>query len=127
MTIPVIPGGGGPDGFWVQGLWFDRSGTAYASFIPNLSDCKTSGNPATAFQPAHATPVVCKLAGGRWVKTGQGVIQSDYAPGGWLAQQTGTVASLDIVESPGGTYSLTISHGTTTTTIPGVSTFAWAP
>lgn len=123
VTIPAIPGGGGPAGFWVQSLWFDRTGTAYASFIPNLSDCGTSPNAPTALQPAHATPVVCKAVGGRWVKTGQGVIHADYAPGGWLAQQTGTL----LAGSPEGGYSLTISHGTTTTTISGVSAFAWAP
>lgn len=124
VTIPKTPGGG-PDGFWVEGLWFDRAGTAYASFISNLTDCDTSGKPATAFQAPHATPIVCKLAGGRWVKAGQDVIQSGYAPGGWLAQQSGAVTSTD--GSAGGTYSLTISHGRTTITIPGVTAFAWAP
>jgi Protein kinase domain len=120
VTVPAAPSGGGPFGFWVEGLWFDPAGTAYASFIPNLSDCATSGGPPPS--PATPpTPIVCKLVGGQWVRTGAGALQADYAPGGWLAQRSGP-GSLALPPTP-----LVISHGTTTITVPDVTTFAWAP
>jgi Protein kinase domain len=120
VTVPATPSGGGQYGFWVEGLWFDPAGTAYASFIPNLSDCSTSGGPPPS--PATPpTPIVCKLVGGQWVRTGAGALQADYAPGGWLAQRSGP-GSLALPPT-----SLVISHGTTTITVPDVTTFAWAP
>jgi serine/threonine-protein kinase len=42
LTTPAMPNGGGPDGYWVEGVWFDQSGAAYASLVPNLSDCATA-------------------------------------------------------------------------------------
>lgn len=124
ITIPTLPAGGGPDGFWVQSLWFDQIGNAYAAFIPNLTDCATSGNPATAFQPANAKPIVCELERGAWIKTAIGVIRVGYAPGGWLARQTGGFSGTIEPASP--LFPLIISHGHATITIPGVYLFAWA-
>lgn len=118
VTTPTVPSGGGPDGFTTQGLWFDRSGAAYASFIPNPSDCATSGAPLPSF-PSNVTPVVCRVEEGRWVWVGEGVIQASYGPGGWVARLTGTV--------PMTTGTLTVSHGKTTAAIPRVTSFAWAP
>ena len=122
ITIPTTPSGGGPDGFWVEALWFDRNGTAYASLIPNLSDCSTTGAPPTALRPPQAKPIVCKLVGGTWITVGEGEIQDGYARNGWIARQTGTVT-----DAPTPTYPLTISRGTTSVTIPNVTAFAWSP
>ena len=125
VTIPATPGGGGPDGFWVGGLWFDQSGNAYVSLVPNLTDCKTTGQATGFFTPPHAVPIVCKLEDGHWVKVGTGDVAASYGPGGWLAQWTGAFAVTGV--SAPSTNSLTITHGTTRITIPAVSTFAWAP
>lgn len=120
VTVPAVPSGGGRYGFWVEGLWFDSAGSAYASFIPNLTTCTTS-SPPPGLQPAHAIPIVCKLVGGRWVKTSQGTYQAAYASGGWLAQQTTGIPRASAF------YTMVISHGSTSVTVPGVSAFAWAP
>ena len=120
MTSPAVPTGGGPGGFLVQGLWFDQAGTAHAAFIPNLSDCATSDNAPT--YPAHSTALDYEAENGRWVQAGTGMIQADYAPGGWLAELTGTIEYASQAA-----YQLTLSHGKTTTTIPGVTSFTWSP
>jgi eukaryotic-like serine/threonine-protein kinase len=119
VTVPTNPSGGGKDGFLVEGLWFDRAGTAYASLVPNPSYCYES-NPPTGPQPLP-TPVVYKLVGGQWVRAGEGASQAAYAYGGWLAQQSGPASSGSTIAP------LVISHGTTTITVPDVTTFAWAP
>ncbi|MCW2942755.1 MAG: hypothetical protein JWN00_5740 [Actinomycetia bacterium] len=123
LTDPAPPSGGGAGGLFVQDMWFDRTGAAYASFLPNPSTCATTGNPPAPI--AHATTVVCRAEGGRWVQIGTGVIQAGYARDGWQAQLTGA-ASIDIVPVLTGT-TLAVSHGKATATIPGVTGFAWAP
>jgi len=124
VTVPATPSGGGREGFWVEGLWFDPAGTAYASFVPNLTNCTTSSPPG-ALQPPNAIPIVCKLVGGRWVRTSGGALRASYAPGGWLAEQLGPASAGALDYSAA--YSLVISHGGTAVTVPGVSAFAWAP
>jgi len=125
VTIPATPAGGGPDGFWVEGQWFDAKGNAYVSLIPNLTDCQTSEQPPKHLMPPHAVPIVCKLMDGRWVKTGTGPVAASYGPGGWLAQRTVTFSDDDPFAGVAGT--LTVTHGTTRITVTGVFSFAWAP
>jgi eukaryotic-like serine/threonine-protein kinase len=132
LSEPKPPPGGGPDGWLVQGVWFDRAGTPYASLVPNLGTCSTSTPPSGSPQPVGATPIVCTLSGGTWVQAGRGVFRAAYGPGGWLAEKTG-VTSQD-GSSPA---TLTISGGTGTppVTVADVTTtgfryadvFAWAP
>jgi eukaryotic-like serine/threonine-protein kinase len=124
ISTPATPPGGGSEGYWVLGTWFDGTGTPYASLVPNQSTCSTTGvTPTSPIEPAGAAPTVVKLSGGSWVKAGSGIIQAAYGPGKWLAEQVGTTP---IANSPG--YSLTISGGTGTTpvTVQSVVAFAWA-
>jgi hypothetical protein len=126
VSTPATPAGGGTGGYWVEGVWFDKSGTPYASLVPNASTCSTTGTPpAGGFFPAGATPTVVKLAGGAWVAAGTGVLRAAYGPGDWLAEQTGTTPTAN----DEGT-SLTISDGAGTTPVKvaaPVTNFAWAP
>jgi hypothetical protein len=124
VTTPTTPAGGGAGGWWAEGVWFDKSGTPYASLVPNLSTCATGAAPTNGYWPNGATPTVVKLSAGRWVKTGSGIFQAAYGPGKWLAEQVGTTP---IANSPG--YSLTVSGGagTTPVTVQSVVAFAWAP
>jgi hypothetical protein len=124
VTAPTTPGGGGPNGFWVEGLWFDAAGTAYASFLPNPTGCDASGNPVSASPAAPQNLIVCKLVGQQWVQTSGGVLQAAYASGGWLAEQSGPVSTAFASD---GLHPLVISRGGTSITVPGVSAFAWAP
>jgi hypothetical protein len=121
LTTPATPAGGGPAGYLVQGMWFDGSGTPYASLVPNLSTCRGGGVPWLA----NAAPIVCKLVGGVWVKAGKGVFQAAYGPGNWLAEQTGVTNAKDFLAP----QTLTISDGGAITpiTVPDVTNFAWAP
>jgi hypothetical protein len=123
VSTPSMPAGGGPAGYWVEGMWFDRTGTPYASLLPNTSDCSTTGTPVSGGMPSNSPFTVVKLQGGSWVTTGTGVYQAAYGPGGWVAEMTGTWTPA------GPPKSLTISGGpgTTPVTIPDVSSFAWAP
>jgi len=124
VTTPAVPAGGGAEGYWVEGKWFDQTGTPYVSLVPNSSTCSGSGTAASGGgEPASAVPVVCKLAGGTWVKVGTGVFQAAYGPGNWLAQETGSISNY--VDAT----TLTISGGTGTTpvTVRSASVFAWAP
>ena len=120
VTTPPTPAaGGGTFGYWVEGMWFDSSGTPHASLLKNLSDCASSG----PLWPPGAAPADCVLAGGRWVKTGSGVLQAQYGPGRWVAETRGTPAT-------GGpeAFPLTISDGSSVrATVSDVSVFAWAP
>jgi hypothetical protein len=120
MTSPAFPTGGGPGGFLVEGLWFDQAGTAHAALIPNPSDCATSDSPPTF--PAHSTVVDYQAQNARWGQTGAGVIHAGYAPGGWQAELTGTIDDSSVTG-----LRLALSHGATTTTVPGVTSFAWSP
>jgi hypothetical protein len=124
VTTPRTPAGGGLSGWWVQGMWFDQTGTAYASLIPNESTCATTGAAPTAgLSPAGYKPIVCKLVDGSWVKTGSGVFKASYGPGNWLAQATGTTGTA----LGGNRMTLTLSGGKAPVTVPGASDFAWAP
>src|SRR6185437_9661829 len=50
--------GGSPEAYWVQGLWFDKAGTPYASLVRNLSACATGATAAApAPWPANAAPI----------------------------------------------------------------------
>jgi hypothetical protein len=122
MTVPRDPAGGGHDGFWVEGLWFDPAGVAYASLIPNMTNCDTY-RPGTVptFYPPHDSPIVYERLDGTWTRTGSsGVFQAGYGPAGWAGQLTGT--------SPeAASYTLVLSRGAADITIPGVSEFEWAP
>jgi hypothetical protein len=125
VTTPATPAGGGTEGYWVEGMWFDRTGTPYASLVPNLSTCSTTGAaPTSGLYPAGAAPIVVKLSGVQWVKASSGIFQSGFGPGNWQAELTGTIP---VANSPG--MPLTISGGTGTTpvTVGGVTAFAWAP
>jgi hypothetical protein len=132
LIQPKTPAGGGPDGWLVQGMWFDQTGAPYVSLVPNLGTCSTSTPPSGSPQPAGATPIVCKLSGGAWVQAGRGVFRAAYGPGRWLAEKTGVTG-----QDGSGPATLTISGGTGTTpvTIADVTTtgfryadvFAWAP
>jgi serine/threonine-protein kinase len=135
ITSPKVPVGGGPDGWLVQGVWFDQSGVPYISLVPNLGTCSEatppSGSPPSPY-PAGVTPIVCKLSGSSWVPTGRGVFVAAYGPGGWLAEKTGVTPHGD-----SGPVTLTISGGTgiapvtvanvTTTGFGSAQAFAWAP
>jgi hypothetical protein len=116
VTSPTLPAGGGPDGYAVIGMWFDRAGTPYVSLAGNPGDCSISG-----------TPTAYKLAGGAWVQAGTGVDKDAYGPGNWVAQATG------ITDLTGGsTQTLTISGGPGTTpvtvsNVPAFGSFAWEP
>jgi hypothetical protein len=135
ITEPKTPAGGGPDGWLVQGMWFDGTGTPYVSLVPNLGTCSTntppSGSPPNP-QPAGVAPIGCKLSGGAWVPAGRGVFAAAYGPGGWLAEKSGVTTA-----SYSGPATLTISGGPGTApvtvpyvTAPGIAyayAFAWAP
>ena len=122
VTTPSTPAGGGPGGWLVQGMWFDRTGTPYASLVPNLSTCTTTGaQPAAEYASGYA-PIVCKLVGGAWVKTSSGVFRVGYGPGNWLAERTGTTGQAGATPS-----TMTISGGTSPVTLTNVTAFAWAP
>jgi hypothetical protein len=122
VTTPATPSGGGPGGYWVEGMWFDRTGTPYASLVPNLSTC-SGPSPRGHLWTTGAVPIVCELSGGSWVKTGIGVFQAAYGPDGWLAEQTGVMAPASLTD----THALTITGGSAPVTIPNVAAFAWAP
>ncbi|HXA59037.1 MAG TPA: serine/threonine-protein kinase [Streptosporangiaceae bacterium] len=103
-------------GQWViGGIWFDRTGAAYKSaasvLVASVSSCTTNPGP----------PADYKLEGGTWTKVGQGTIKAGFGPPGWQATLTGT-----LVVNPA-TGTLTLAHGATTSVIPGVTDFAWAP
>jgi serine/threonine-protein kinase len=125
ITTPKVPAGGGPDGWLVQGMWFDQTGAPYVSLVPNQANCKAGTAPSGGPLPGGVAPVVCKLSGDSWVKTGSGIFRAAYGPGTWQAEETGVTV---IANSPG--RSLTISEGTRTTPVTvsgGVTAFAWAP
>jgi hypothetical protein len=69
---------------------------------------------------AAGLPADYKAEGGTWTKIGQGTIKAGYGPRGWQATLTGSLAYPV-------TGTLTLAHGTTTTVIPDVTSFAWAP
>jgi hypothetical protein len=120
VTTPVTPAGGGTFGYWVEGTWFDPSGTPHVSLLKNLSDCASNG----ALWPAGATPVDYALAGDRWVQTGSGVLQEEYGPGAWAAETTGTPPAAGSAPA----FPLTVSDGSSVRArVPDVITFAWAP
>jgi len=124
VATPAVPAGGGAEGFWTEGKWFDQAGTAYVSLVPNSSTCSGSGTATSGEgQPASAVPIVCKLEGSTWVTVGTGIFQAAYGPGDWLAEETGRISNyLDAT-------TLTVSDGTGTTpaTVRNTSVFAWAP
>ena len=125
ITVPSVPTlGAGIGGFWVEGLWFDTSGTPYASFIPNESTCNsTSAAPTNSPTPLSATPIVCKLVGGSWVATGSGTFQASYGPAGWVAQERGVIAN-SVVSA---TVQISQNGAAPTPLVSGVASFAWAP
>jgi hypothetical protein len=104
-------------------MWFDQAGTAYASLVPNLSTCSTTGAAPSGVQPNISPITVVKLQGRNWVKAGTGIYQAAYGPSGWVAEITGSI------NPSGPPRNLTVScgPGTTSVTIPDVSGFAWAP
>ncbi|HEX4701206.1 MAG TPA: hypothetical protein VH352_03680, partial [Pseudonocardiaceae bacterium] len=123
ITMPAAPSGGGPGGYWVEGLWFDKSGIPYVSLVPNESTCTTTGAPPTGgFFPATATPTVWKLVDGHWVSAGIGTIQASDGPNGWTAHLTGTLTNGTATGA-----SLNISHSGQTAMVAGVTGFEWAP
>lgn len=123
ISTPSVPSGGGSEGYWVEGLWFDAENTAYASLVPNNSTCSGSGDAATGSLIPDGKPIVCKLVDGHWTTVGTGVFAASYGAGGWMAQQTGTISqSSEMVAAT------TVSHGATTYKLPsGVGAFAWQP
>ena len=125
ITAPKTPADVGPEGWAVAGTWFDRTGTPYASLVPNASTCLTGGSgngKVTRPTPANAVPTVVKLRGGSWVKAGTGVFQAAYGPGNWAATYSGSIRSYVKVAS------LTISNGSLHVSFPGqVGSFAWEP
>jgi serine/threonine-protein kinase len=132
LIKPGTPAGGGPDGWLVQGVWFDRTGTAYASLVPNLGTCSTTTPPSGSPQPAGVAPIVVKLSGSNWMPAGRGVFRAAYGPGSWLAEKAGVTT-----QGLAGPAALTISDGTAVApvTVPDVTSaalaytdiFAWAP
>lgn len=124
VTTPKTPAGGGPEGWWVEGMWFDSTGTAYVSLAPNLSTCTTGGAPPATYQPVGYLPIVCKLVNGTWVKTGSsGVFQASYGPGSWVAELTGPTTQDGTAPT-----TVTVTVGTSPFTISGVTALAgWAP
>jgi hypothetical protein len=101
---------------WIVGIWFDRTGAAYKS-AASVSAASVSGGCTTNPGP----PADYKLEGGTWTKVGQGTIKAGFGPPGWQATLTGTPAAYPA------TGTLTLAHGATTSVIPGVTDFAWAP
>jgi hypothetical protein len=125
LTAPATPGGS-PDAYWVQGMWFDKAGTPFASLVPNLSACATGASAAApAPWPANAAPIVCKLDGTQWVRTGSGVFRAAYGPGNWLAEQVGVTDALNaLAPQP---LLISAGAGTVSVTVSDVTAFAWAP
>ena len=125
ISTPKEPStGGGTGGFWIEGLWYDASGTPYISLVPNGSYCSSeTDTPGTQpIFPTSANPTVCKLVNGTWTVVGSGTFQASYGPGGWQAEQDGTIAN------SAEQTTLKVSHGSTASySLPGVSSFAWAP
>jgi hypothetical protein len=122
VTSPTLPAGGGHYGYWINGMWFDSSGTLYVSLVPNISTCTAPGGPLWT---AGATPTVYKLAGGHWVKAGNGTFEEAYGPGSWAATTSGALsAGTEELDSP---MTMTISDGSSHATVPSVSDFTWAP
>ncbi|WP_194908463.1 WD40 repeat domain-containing protein [Catenulispora rubra] len=134
VALPQVPTGGGPYGYWTEGLWFDTSGTAYASLTPNASSCpgaipnQPTPSPsasASASASASIAPIVCRLQSGHWVSIGTGILQADYGPDGWVAQRVGTV---DVYSRTATMTSTTLVHGAqTVTTLPATDDVVWAP
>jgi hypothetical protein len=116
---PKTPVGGGPQGWYVEGAWFDRTGTPYVSLVPSPSDCATN----KPLKSDGVTSTVCKLSGGSWVPAGRGVFQAAYGPGNWLAEESGVTGQNGFLPE-----TMTISDGTgaTPVTVSNVSAFAWA-
>jgi hypothetical protein len=120
VTTPATPAGGGKFGYWVEGMWFDPSGTPHVSLLKNLSDCVSSVPP----WPPGAAPVDCTLESGRWVRTGSGVLQEEHGPGGWVADTTGAPPA----DGSAPALPLTISDGPAVRArARDVVTFTWAP
>jgi hypothetical protein len=132
LVEPKTPAGGGPDGWLVQGMWFDASGVPYVSLVPNLGTCSTNTPPSGSPEPVGVAPTVAKLSGGTWVPVGRGVFRAAYGPGGWRAEKTGVTS-----QDSSGPATLTISGGpgTAPVTVANVTdpafryagAFAWAP
>jgi hypothetical protein len=131
VTTPAMPSGGGPSGYWVENIWWDRAGAVYASLVPNLSDCATARqHPAALLWPTGASPVLSKLVGDRWVKVGDGVLWTNYGPAGWVATVTGTMPApiqpgvFSFIPS---TFTTTITNGHSHIALRAVDNFAWGP
>lgn len=105
-------------------MWFDETGTAYVSLVPNLSTCASTGIPAVPEgMPVGYLPVVCKLVNGIWVKTAStGVFQDSYGPGHWVAQLTGSTTQDGTPPT-----TLTVATGNGVFTVNDVTAFAFAP
>ena len=128
VSTPKLPStGGGTGGFWVEGLWYDASGTPYVSLVPNGSYCSSTGTATTTgtgtgpIFPVSANPIVGKLVDGAWTVVGRGTFQASYGPGGWLAAQDGTISNS--VEKA----TVKVTHGSTSYSLSGVISCAWAP
>jgi hypothetical protein len=77
--------------------------------------------------PSPAVPVVYVLQGDQWVRTAAtGVVGATYAPGGWQTRIT-TGNADSFFPADYSRYPLTITNGTTSLTIPGVTSFVSVP
>ena len=115
-TIPARPRGQ----WYVAAVWFSPSGTPFASLVRAPTPC----SPASR---VVVRPGVYRRAGGRWVRTGSGIIDAAYFPGGWRAVLSGRVISNSLGIGGFSHARLTVSHGTSKATIPGVTVFGWVP
>jgi hypothetical protein len=121
LITMAMPPGGGPYGWQVQSLWFDRTGLPYVSLLPSVASCaQAAQGPVVGSGP----PIVCKLSDQSWAQVSAGVYQAGYGPGTWQATMTG-----DSPANQGSNGTLTISDGpgTTAVTVTSAHTFAWAP
>ena len=120
-TQPATPAGMR----WALATWFGPSNTPYASMAPGPPGCAHVGHGAVA--SIVVSPQDYRLEAGTWVRSGTGVINQESTRGGWEATLYGKVDSTALGPSVSTDLRLVVSHGSSSTTIPGALTFRWAP
>ena len=109
----------------VLAVWFDPSGTIYASMAPDPPGCAQVGQGTVP--SVVVSPQDYRLEAGTWVRAGNGVIDEESVRGGWEATVYGKVDSTALGASVSTGLRLVVSRGSSSTAIPGALTFMWAP